>query len=136
MKPLAAIRALYYPLLAILMMAAPALGQFRLVGGGQVVSQVSFNNPSGPLTSQFFVLESISGTPITFNATASTSSGGNWLSVKVYPSETTAGTTGNSVEIKVDPNIVAGNYSGSVLFQQQGNPTVQLSIPVTFVLGT
>ncbi|MBS1830915.1 MAG: hypothetical protein JST93_36820 [Acidobacteria bacterium] len=135
MKPLAAARALYYPLLAFLLMAAPALAQFRLVGGGQQVTQVTFDNPSGPLTSRFYVLESTSGASITFTATASTTSGGNWLSVKVYPSETTQGTTGNSVEIRVDPNIATGTYNGTVLFQQQGNPTVQLSIPVTFING-
>jgi len=110
--------------------------QFRLVGGGQVVTQVNFNNPSGPLTSQFFVLESTTGSAITFNTTASTSAGGNWLTVKVYPSETTTGTTGNSVEFKVNPNISPGHYGASVLFQQQGNPTVQLSIPVSLIVGT
>ncbi|MBL8175325.1 MAG: hypothetical protein JNK48_11695 [Bryobacterales bacterium] len=136
MKPLAAIRALYYPLLAFLLMAAPALGQFRLVGGGTVVSQVDFNNPTAPLSSRFYVLESVSGSAVAFNATALTNSGGSWLSVKVYPSETTTGTTGNAVEIKVDPNTPTGNYTGSVLFQQQGNPTVQLSIPVTLTIGS
>jgi hypothetical protein len=136
LKPLAAIRATYFALLAFLMMAAPASAQFRLVGGGTQVSQITFNNPSEALRSQFFVLESTTGSPITFTATASTSSGGNWLSVIVYPSESTTGTTGNAVEVRVNPNIPTGTYSGTVLFQQSNNPTVQLSVSVTLTVGS
>ncbi|MFN7935776.1 MAG: Ig domain-containing protein [Bryobacteraceae bacterium] len=120
------------PLFAlILLFSVEAFAQFRLVAGGQTITQVAFDNPTGPLTSRFYVLEATSGPAIDFIATASTASGGNWLSVIVYPSETTSGTTGNSLEIRVNPNLPLGSYSGTVLFQQRGNPTVQLTIPVS-----
>jgi hypothetical protein len=48
------------------------------------------------------------------------------------PIGNTAGTTGNQVEIRVDPaGLNANTYSGTVTFQQVGNPMVQLSVPVT-----
>ncbi|MBL8177933.1 MAG: putative Ig domain-containing protein [Bryobacterales bacterium] len=120
----------------LLAVAPEAAAQFRLAGGGQVVTAIHFDNPSVPaLSSRFYVLEGISAGQVPFTATANTASGGNWLSVIVYPSESTAGTTPTSVEVRVNPNLPPGNYAGSVLFQQQGNPAVQLSIPVQLTIS-
>ncbi|MBS1827545.1 MAG: hypothetical protein JST93_19675 [Acidobacteria bacterium] len=109
----------------ILLFSAEAFAQFRLVSGGQTVTQIAFNDPDGPLLSQSFNLSWATG-PVDFWGTPFTRSG-NWLEVT---SSGTTGPSGNSVEVRVRPNLPPGVYSGNVVFQRPGNPATALTIPV------
>jgi hypothetical protein len=66
-----------------------------------------------------------------FSATASTSSGGSWLSVSPAGLVTTP--RGISVIITTSPAMLAGNYSGQVVFTASGTIT-PLTVAVTLVI--
>ncbi|MDX1981068.1 MAG: hypothetical protein SFV51_12425, partial [Bryobacteraceae bacterium] len=108
--------------------------------GESVFSQVnplSFTKPfsgANPLP-QVLVIAS-TGAGFSFNTTASTATGGNWLSV--------SNTNGNScffcptpfgvtVNVNAPPTLAAGTYTGQIVFASTG---LSMTVPVTLTVGS
>jgi SMP-30/Gluconolaconase/LRE-like region. len=96
------------------LVSAPALLSFNLAGSGAAPAPqtVSITN---------------SGTPISFTAAASTSSGGNWLAVT--PSSGPAPAT-LTVSIAMT-NLAAGTYQGAVTIASTSAPTLTIGVTLT-----
>lgn len=71
-----------------------------------------------------------SGTALTFTAAASTTSGGNWLSVAP-----TGGTTPANLTVSVSTaGLAAGTYGGAITLTSAGASNSPLSVPVTLTI--
>src|SRR5262249_44641916 len=97
------------------------------------IDALSFTKPFGganPLPQVLSVTST--GTAFTFTAAASTSNGGNWLSVS--PSGFCC-TTPATIRVIVNAAaaLAAGNYSGQVVFTSNGVTT--LTVPVTLTVA-
>jgi uncharacterized protein (TIGR03437 family) len=89
--------------------------------------QVGGSNPASQTLS-------VSASPgsLNFTATASTTSGGNWLSVSPG-----SGTTNGSVTVSVSTTGLAANtYQGSITIASSGAANTPIVVPVTLTIGT
>jgi len=94
-------------------------------------TSLTFNSTAGGAV-QNQTLGVSATTPITFTATASTNSGGSWLSVS--PGTATTGTGNVPISVTADPaGLTAGAYSGEVTLTTSGGVVTQ--VPVTFNVG-
>lgn len=102
---------------------------FTQTGGTPTIAftyQVGGATPSATVA----VASSNSGTPINYAASASTQSGGAWLSVSPA-----SGTTPGSLAISVDPvNLAAGSYTGSVVVTAPGASNSPVTILVSLTV--
>jgi uncharacterized protein (TIGR03437 family) len=95
--------------------ATPSSLSFSYTAGGTAPAAQSVN------------VTSTTGAPLNFTASASTSSGGSWLSVSP-----TSGTTSASISVSINPaNLTAGSYSGTINLSTSGGT---LSVPVTLTV--
>lgn len=109
-----------------------------VVVGDSVFSQVnpiSFSMPFGGANPLPQVL-AIASTDSTFNfsASASTATGGNWLSIS--PSGVDCCGTPRIVTVSVNASTLApGTYTGEVTFAQYGSGTMSMTVPVTLTVS-
>ena len=96
------------------------------------VATLNFNHPQGGTAPAQTVQISQSGTPLNFVASASTTSGGNWLSV-TPPSGQTPSTLSIAVTSSALPQ---GTYQGSVTIVSPGALNSPQVIPVTLTVAT
>jgi uncharacterized protein (TIGR03437 family) len=74
-----------------------------------------------------------SGTPITYTGSATTASGGSWLSV----TPPTPWSTPGNLSVAVNPtSLTAGTYSGTVIVASGGASNTPVNVPVTLVVST
>jgi uncharacterized protein (TIGR03437 family) len=84
-------------------------------------------SPSAP--SQFVTVESIGGPPISFNVSATTQSGGNWLSVSG------GGTTPQNIAVNIGGGPTAsGTYTGTITITPSTSGYAPIAVQVTYVL--
>jgi uncharacterized protein (TIGR03437 family) len=94
--------------------STPALLSFNLAGGGPAPAPqtLSISSP---------------GAALSFSATASTSSGGNWLAVSPANSTTPATLTASIVLT----NLAAGTYQGAISVTSASAPTLNIGVTLT-----
>jgi len=106
-----------------------------VTGSGPIVASpttLSFNATAGgaPQSQMLGVTASV---PTAFTASATTSTGGNWLAVS--PASGTASTTSTSLTVTADPSALAtGTYHGTITLTTSTGIVTQ--VPVTFSVGT
>jgi len=99
--------------------ASPAQLAFSYVIGGSLPAP------------QSLTVTSLTGTAVNFGATASTTSGGNWLSVAPV-----SGTTPATLAVSVNPaSLSPGNYSGTVTLTPPTGAGGPLQVPVTLTVN-
>jgi len=110
------------------MIAVSAPPQFQVSSG---ITSLSFNGSVGSASFSQAITVKTNGTNVPAQATATTSSGGNWLSV------TGGGTTPQILTVTANPvGLVAGIYKGSVTITSSAPGTNPLVIPVTLTIVT
>lgn len=94
-------------------------------------TSLSFNSLAGGAVNPQNVNVGSSGSMLSFDASATTNSGGNWLTVTPA-----SGTTPGTLSVAANPTgLAAGTYLGTVLVTSGGASNSPLSIPVTLVVG-
>lgn len=93
----------------------------------------TLDSASNPLPQVFTVTST--GANFDFSATATTSTGGNWLSVQ-GGGECCSNATPNTLIATVNPSLslAAGTYSGKITLTQGYSPYASLTIPVTLTI--
>jgi uncharacterized protein (TIGR03437 family) len=91
---------------------------------------VSFQTGGANPASQTLAISVSTGAALSFTASATTSSGGAWLSVSP-----TTGTTPSNITVSVNPaSLAAGSYSGTVTISASGASNSPLSLPITLTV--
>ncbi len=111
-----------------------AVGSGSTGGGTLILSQSSltFNTPSTAQmpNQQVIAINSNTTAPISFTATATTSTGGGWLTISQA-----SGTTPANIVVSANPTFLAtGSYFGNISITPIGGTTQ--NIPVTLVIGS
>jgi Kelch motif len=101
-----------------------------LAVSSQSLSFTYQNGVAGPLQAQTITVSS-SGSPLLFTATATTASGGNWLSVAPG-----GGTTSAVLSVNVALGLNPGTYSGSINIASAGASNSPRAVPVTMTVTT
>jgi len=93
----------------------------------------TLDSASNPLPQVFTVTST--GASFGISATATTSTGGNWLSVQ-SGGECCSNATPNTLIATANPsvNLAAGTYSGQIKVTQSSSPYASLTIPVTLTI--
>lgn len=106
-------------------------------GGGALTinpNAVSLNAAVGSTSPVSQVLSVSSSSPVTLSATASSNTGGSWLSVN--PAGPVGPSTTFSYVVYANPGgLAAGTYTGQVLFAISGGTTQTLSVTLTVGAG-
>jgi uncharacterized protein (TIGR03437 family) len=93
-------------------------------------STLTFSGPAGSPASIFGI--TVSGPNLSWEASANTVTGGNWLTI-----DRTSGTTPGTIPVGVNPSgLAAGSYQGSVVFTSPTAGNSPLTLPVTLTLLT
>ena len=97
------------------------------------IPPLAFTKPFGgpnPLP-QVLGIES-TGTALSFSATATTSTGGNWLQVS-----NASGTTPEAITLSVNADVAlaAGTYSGTLTIKEYFHGIIQMVVPVTLTVA-
>ena len=108
------------------------------VGGGISVStsSLSFQFTSGGTTpaAQTFNVTNSAGAAVHYTVSATTTTGGSWLSVS--PASGTTGTTG-PISVSVNPaGMAAGTYSGTVAVTPDGGSATNVTVSFTITTPT
>jgi uncharacterized protein (TIGR03437 family) len=99
---------------------SPASLQFAYTAGGSVPGSQTIN------------VQSTTGGSVAFTASASTSSGGSWLSLNVGPNQALATPSNNFLTASISPTgLAGGTYSGNIALASQ---TGTINIPVTLTV--
>ena len=119
--------------------ADPGADRVREVSSGAPVSPVSaspsslsfsVNAGAAAPPSQSVVIVSV-GSTLTFTAAASTTAGGNWLSVTPA-----SGNVNNTLTISVNPSgLTAGAYNGTITITPSGTGNSPLTIPIKLTVN-
>jgi uncharacterized protein (TIGR03437 family) len=119
-------------------------GRIRVVQAGPSPSIVlsekglTFNAVAGgaaPAPQSFIIVNGAQGT-LNWGVTASTTSGGNWLSVNPASGTSAAGAAGPPVQVAVNPSgLAAGDYYGQVLVRANAAPNSPQTVTIVLHVG-
>ena len=102
----------------------------------QTVPALSFTVPAGSTNALPQIVTGAStGAAFNFYQVASTSSGGNWLSVGACGNAVYPCATPSPVAVNVSASgLAAGTYQGQIVFTDANNKSVTLTVPVTLIV--